>query len=137
MARPSDYNNEIVNKVCEQMSLGNSLKRICEADDMPSISTVFSWLHSHKEFLDKYEQAIQERTESQHEMLLDLGDEAINLAQNVDFKASNAVVSAVKLKADNMKWVMARMKPKKYGDKVDYTTNGKDIPTPIYGGKAV
>ncbi len=137
VGRPSDYTPELANKVCEQISLGNSLKRVCTSDDMPSIATVFNWLHSKKEFLDKYEQAIQERTEAQHEQLLDLGDEAVHLAQNVDFKASNAVVSAVKLKADNMKWVMARMKPKKYGDKIDHTTNGKDLPQPIYGSNSI
>ncbi len=31
---------------------------------------------------------------------------------------------------------MSKMKPKKYGDKLDMTTNGKDIPQPIYGGKS-
>ena len=28
---------------------------------------------------------------------------------------------------NNLKWVMARMKPKKYGDKIDMTTDGKAI----------
>ena len=36
-------------------------------------------------------------------------------------------MQAVKLKADNLKWSMSKMKPKKYGDKVDVTSDGKAI----------
>lgn len=131
IGRPTDYSIELATKICEEISLGKSMRKVCEQEGMPSMQTVWTWLRIHKDFLEQYEQACQERTESQHEMLLDLGDEAIELSQEVDAKASSAVVSAVKLKADNMKWVMSKMKPKKYGDKIDMTTNGKDLPTPI------
>ena len=63
--------------------------------------------------------------------MLDFGDQAIELAESADPKAAGAMVQAVKLKADNLKWVMSKMKPKKYGDKLDMTTNGKDLPTPL------
>ena len=100
------------------------------------MATIFRWLRVNEEFRKNYEQAIDQRTEAQHEMLLDNGDEAIEEAKTSDPKASNAVVSAYKLKADNMKWVMSRMKPKKYGDKVDITSDGKVLPQPIYGGQS-
>ncbi len=134
MGRPTDYTQELASKICSQLAEGISLRTVCLAEDMPTKTTVFNWLHSNKDFLDQYERACQERTEAQQEILLELGDEAIQLAQSVHFKASNAVVSAVKLKADNLKWSMSKMKPKKYGDKIDHTTNGKDLPIPIYGG---
>lgn len=135
MARPSDYTQEKADLICERISNGNSLRTVCLDEDMPDKATVFRWLREHKEFHDQYASATDERTESQHEDLLELGDEAVRLAQAADFRISNAVVSAVKLKADNMKWSMSKMKPKKYGDKLDHTTNGKDLPTPIYGGQ--
>ena len=131
--RPSDYNKEIADKICSKVSEGISLRTICLADDMPDKSTFFRWLREHKDFQDQYAQAKEESTNAQHELLEELGDQAIELSQSVDPKASGAVVQAVKLKADNLKWVMSKMKPKKYGDKVDLTTNGKDLPTPILG----
>ena len=63
--------------------------------------------------------ATADRTETQLELLNELGDTAIELSQSTDPKQSNAVVQAVKLKADNLKWVMSKMKPKKYGDKLE------------------
>ncbi len=129
--RPTDYTQELADKICEEISQGKSLRRICEDEDMPSGVTIFSWIRKFPEFLKQYTRATEERTESQQEDLLELGDEAIKLAQTVNEKASSAVVQAVKLKADNMKWSMSKMKPKKYGDKLDMTTNGKDLPIPL------
>ena len=132
--RPSDYSEETAVELCNRIAEGNSLKSVCEAKDMPDKATVYRWLFKYSEFRDKYAHACQQRTEAQNELLLELGDEAITLSQEVNEKASNAVVSAVKLKADNLKWVMSKQKPKKYGDTLDLTSKGDKLPTPIYGG---
>lgn len=134
--RPTKYTQKLADKICEELALGKSMRTVCKGEDMPAISSVFKWLREIKGFSEQYDTAKKESSEALNEILLDLGDDAIALSQSVDSKASNAVVQAVKLKADNMKWYMSKMKPKKYGDKLDMTTNGKDIPTPIYGGKS-
>ena len=133
MGRPSDFTKELADKICSQLAEGISLRTVCLGEEMPDKQTVFSWMRLHKEFLDQYARAKEESSEALNEELMELGDEAIRLSQEVDPKSSGAVVQAVKLKADNHKWMMSKMKPKKYGDKVDLTTNGKDLPTPIYG----
>ncbi len=129
--RPSDYTQELADKICEEISQGKSLRKICEIEGMPSGVTIFSWFRKYPEFLKQYERATEERTETQQEIIIDLGDKAIIHAEAADPKAANAVVSAYKLKADNLKWSMSKMKPKKYGDKLDMTTNGKDLPIPL------
>ena len=35
---------------------------------------------------------------------------------------------------DSAKWWLERRKKKEFGNNVDVTTNGKDLPTPILGG---
>jgi hypothetical protein len=40
---------------------------------------------------------------------------------------NNEVVNRSKLRVDTRKWLMAKMKPKVYGDKVDVTSDGKQI----------
>lgn len=127
VGRPSKYSQEIADEICRQISQGYSLRKICLDEDMPSGVTIFSWLRTNEEFLKQYNIACEERVESQHEMIADIGDEAIDAAQEVDPKASGAVVNAYKLKADNLKWSMSKMKPKKYGDKVDVTSGGEAI----------
>jgi hypothetical protein len=132
--RPSKYTKELGDLVCEGISDGHSLVTVCKGDDMPSPAAVFCWMREHPEFEESFKKAQEERTELQNEMLLEIGDDAVRMAELSIAPA--AVVSAMKLKADNFKWVMSKMKPKKFGDKVDITTDGKAFPTPIYNGKA-
>lgn len=129
--RPTIYSKKLSDKICHELSKGASLRTVCQMDGMPEGGTIFRWLAEKTEFREQYAQAKQESADALNEVLLDLGDDAIRLSQEVDSKASGAVVQAVKLKADNMKWYMSKMKPKKYGDKTDVTTNGKDFPAPV------
>lgn len=132
MGRPTDYSPELAAKLCKQLALGNSLRAVCRADDMPDISTIYDWFIKYPDFTKQYEKACQDRVEAQHEDLNEISDEALQYAKTNEINVQ-AVMTAYKLKADNMKWSMARMKPKKYGDKLDldHTTNGKDLPTPL------
>jgi hypothetical protein len=104
---------------------------------MPAPKVIFDWMRKHESFGKQYARACEERAEANHEELLDLGDTAINLSKQLSGPQASAAVQAVKLKADNIKWSMSKMIPKKYGDKLDMTTNGKDLPTPILGGATV
>lgn len=131
MARPSEYTQESADKICSLLADGMSLRAVCREEKMPDKATVFRWLREHKEFRDQYARATEERTEAQSEILLEIGDESIEAAHSADPKAANAVVSGYKLKADNLKWSMSKMKPKKYGDKIDVTSGGEKLPTPI------
>ena len=38
-----------------------------------------------------------------------------------------------RLRVDTRKWYLSKLNPKKYGDKVDVTTKGKEITNPILG----
>lgn len=133
VGRPSDYTPEIAAKLCEYLSTGESLRTACQREEMPSAQTVFSWMAKHKEFLEQYEQAKEASASADDEVLQDLGDQAIAESKLVGDKRANAVVSAYKLKADNLKWAMSKKKPKKYGDKLDLTSKGEKLPTPILG----
>ncbi len=131
IGRPTIYTSDLAAKLCNEIAKGKSLRKVCLAEDMPDITTVFDWLRIHKEFIQQYARATDERTEAHQELILDLGDEAIALSQELKGPQANAAVQAVKLKADNLKWVMSKMKPKKYGDKIDMTSDGKALPTPL------
>ncbi len=135
--RPTDYNTDIARQICEYLSNGESLRTVCLREEMPDVGTVFDWFRKYPEFNLQYGRAKEESADADNEILEDLGDKAIQEAKIVDPKSSSAVVQAYKLKADNMKWAMSKKKPKKYGEKLDMTTNGKDLPTPIYNSNSI
>ncbi len=76
------------------------------------------------------------------EDILDIADDGSNDLMtiqkgNTEYEIENKeVTNRSRLRVDTRKWLMSKMKPKKYGDKIDHTTNGKDLPSPIYGGKS-
>lgn len=127
MARPSEFTQDIADKICEGLAMGKSLRTVCISEDMPHISTIFNWFRTQKGFIEQYARAKEESADADLEAMEDIGDIAIQEAKIVDPKAANAVVSAYKLKADNIKWGMSKKKPRKYGDKVDVTSDGKAI----------
>ena len=116
--RPTIYSQKLSDELCKRLARGSSLRAVCSADDMPDAATVFNWLGTNKRFLEQYEQAKVASADADLETIEQLGDIAIQEAKDADPKAANAVVSAYKLKADNIKWGMSKKKPKKYGDKL-------------------
>jgi hypothetical protein len=52
--RPSRFTDEIGLIICERLANGESLRAMCEDDDMPDKATVFRWLAFHEDFRDRY-----------------------------------------------------------------------------------
>lgn len=135
--RPEKYSIGLVNEICELISQGNSLKKICLKKNMPSMSSVFNWIHTESGFLEKYEIAIEQRAVALGEDLLEISDSGIQVVKNGAAKKSGALAQIVRLQVDTRKWIMSKMKPKKYGEQLDVTSDHKPLPSPIYDGKSL
>lgn len=129
--RPSKYTKQLADSICEEIILGKSLKTICSRAEMPNASSVFKWIGENDEFSKKYAYACQERSEAMLEEILDISDDGIDVIKQGAEKKSGALAQIVRLKVDTRKWYMSKMKPKKYGDKLDLTSGGEKLPTPI------
>jgi hypothetical protein len=68
--------------------------------------------------------AKEEAADALAEDIIEIADEARQM--RIDPNSARVAIDAYK-------WTASKLKPKKYGDKVDLTTNGKDMPTPILG----
>ena len=130
MARPSDYSPELTAVMCARMAEGVSLRSICLADDMPDKATVFRWLAAHKEFRDQYARAREARADAMAEEILEISDDdrddSITDPESGATRLNAEFVARSRLKVDTRKWLMARMAPKVYGDKVTQEISGPD-----------
>jgi hypothetical protein len=115
--RPTLYTPELAEKICELMTMGNSIKSICALEDMPGETTLYRWLTNNTEFLEKYRAAREVQAESFfEEMIREATDRSGDYFMDGNQPRPNAAnVMRSKLIADNLKWVLARMNPKKYG----------------------
>lgn len=98
---------------------------------MPSVATVFRWLSEANTaewapgFREQYTRAKEESADAMAEEILDIADEELNTLQ--DNKMVNAAIQRNRLRVDTRKFLMAKMKPKRYGDKLDVTSGGEKI----------
>jgi hypothetical protein len=137
--RPTDYTPELADEICAQLADGDSLRAVCNSDSMPSKSTVFRWLRTNEEFRDQYARAKEESADAMADEVLDIADDGTNdwmerLGKDGDslgWQLNGEHVQRSKLRIDTRKFLMSKMKPKKYGDKVDLNVGGQE------GGKAI
>jgi DNA-binding ferritin-like protein len=69
---------------------------------------------------------VDEMSELEDEMMETLKELDVN-----DSKATNAYIQAYRIKMDNRKWIASKLKPKKYGERLDLTSDGKALPTSV------
>ncbi len=141
MGRPSLYSPELADYICEQIAEGNSLSSICKREGMPKMTAVFSWLSKYEDFANNYARSTKDRTEALIEQAFDIARDGSNdwvednylEGKTPGYALNGENIQRSKLQVDLIKWYASKMLPKKYGDKMDVTTNGKDLPTPILG----
>ena len=112
--RPSTYTEEMGNLICDKLTEGISLRKLCMQDDFPAASTVYVWLDRFPEFAEKYARAREAATEDMLEDILEIADR-----DGLDPQEK-------RVRIDTRKWVMGRLKPKKYGDKQTVDVGNKE-----------
>ena len=122
VGRPTQYCEEVIQEICLRLSFGEGLVKICKDDHLPARQTVISWLFKHKEFADRYAQAREAQADFLLEELLDIadnteGDTYTDAKGNVRVDHEN--INRSRLRVDTRKWVITKLAPKKYGDRVE------------------
>lgn len=130
MARPSSFSQETADIICERLSLGESMRSICSDEEMPDQTTVYRWLRSQEEFRLQYARAREEQADSVFEEMLEIADDG-RRDYSVDEDGREIVdhdhIQRSKLRVETRKWMLGKMAPKKYGDRLQLA-NDPDHP---------
>lgn len=111
------YTTDVADKVCAAIADGASLRSVCKKAGMPSKATVFRWLRDHPEFAAMYEQATDDRVDAQVEEIVDIADSC---------KPDKESIQKAKLRIYARIEAAQKMKPKKYGAKLQAEISGPD-----------
>lgn len=82
---------------------------------MPHVVTVYRWLAKHEEFRNMYTHAREDQAETHADEIVKIADEAP--PNDMNGKTDSGYVAWQRNRIDARKWVAAKLKPKKYGDK--------------------
>ena len=136
MARPSLFTDELFDTILGRIAEGESLRAVCRDDGMPARATVLRWIAGNPDLQKVYAMAVDARTDALFDEILEIADDAredwvakvgpTGERQGFVFDANS--VRRAALRIDARKWTLARMAPKKYGDKLEV---GGDAVEPI------
>jgi hypothetical protein len=128
--RPSDYSPELAETICNLLIEGNSLRAIEDMDGMPSKTAILRWVAKHPEFRDQYARALEARTDAHADEILAIADDGHNdwmqkqFGDDVKWVENGEAIRRSQLRIDARKWLMSKLAPKKYGEKVQQEHSG-------------
>ncbi len=131
MARTSEYTEELALRICERVSEGESIKEICESEDMPARSTVRRWIRTFAEFRTMVDEARKEHAQAEFERMLAEVDEPPE--RDEKGKIDMGWVQNQRVRLDARKWILGRMDTRRFGDRQEIVGAGGEplIPDPL------
>ena len=114
--------------VCAQIAQGKSLRSILDADDkLPTVRSFLDWMGADGELAIQYAHARQTQYELLADEIVSIADENYTTDEHgVRERLSSEAIQRNRLRVDTRKWMLAKMLPKVYGDKLQTEHTGKD-----------
>jgi hypothetical protein len=116
VGRPSMYTKIIADEFLAKLETGMSIVAICKEDGMPRRETIYEWLAKKPDFKALYEKAKGDGVERLMDELLEIVDDQENNTKED--------VARARLRMDARKWVICKLAPKKYGNKLTVENDG-------------
>jgi hypothetical protein len=134
--KPSVYTAELAEEICARLSAGESLKSICRDPTMPPFSTVQGWARTnHCGFAALYGCARELQAQTFADELIDIADDGSNdwiRRENERGRVSYVVdkehIARSRLRFEARQWVISKILPKTYGDKLQLKHSGPVAP---------
>ena len=138
MARSTEYRPEIASFICDRIANGESLRKICLDEDMPVCSTVFKWLIEQKLFSEQYARAREAQCDAFVEEIIAISDDSAQdtIETETGSKPNSEWINRSRLRVDTRKWLMSKLAPKKYGERIQQEHSG-GVEIEVRGMKAV
>lgn len=124
IGRPSLFTQDLADRICAELALGRSMRAVCREDWCPAMQTVFRWLRENDAFREQYARAKEESADALIEEMAEIAD--MPPAYTAEGKIDPADVNNRRLQIDTRKWLASKLKPKRYGDKLEVGGAGKD-----------
>jgi hypothetical protein len=117
--KPGSEDRAIISQaVLDGMRNGLSALKACQAAGVHQ-STFNDWLNDDAKLAAEYARAREDLIELMAQEVLELSDSDVGLLP--DGKKDWAAVQKHKLQVDTRKWLLSKLAPKKYGDKIEVT----------------
>ena len=118
--RPELYTEELALAVCQAVKTSEwGLRKTLESDPaLPDMRTVYRWQANNAHFCQMFAHAKMDQLKAMAEDIVD-----ISMDDTLD-------PNDKRIRIDTRKWLLSKLMPKTYGDKLDVTSGGEALATP-------
>ena len=119
VGRPTKYNSAVATEICIRMAAGESVRKICKDQDLPTFNTVMRWVHDKNQvaykdgFPEQYRAARESMAQNMFDELLEIADDDAHETQRS------------RLRVDTRKWYLSKCLPKLFGDRLNLDHSGE------------
>jgi hypothetical protein len=121
-ATPKAEKEKKITEVLAGMRNGLSLRQSSENANVKA-QTFLSWVDQDKELSEQYARARSDMIDKIADDIIKIADE--EMIPTGEGKVDNAMVQKQRLRVDTRKWLLSKLAPKKYGDKLELTGDDK------------
>ena len=112
------YSEELAIQICEELSNGVSLQKICARADMPAQGTIYRMLAQEAFFREIYARARENAAHTLFDQMLDIADDSSRDLLE-DGSANNAAIARARLQIDTRARVAGKLAPRVYGERIE------------------
>lgn len=132
---------DLLNDICDWMKLGNSIRKFPFSEHGKTDRSFYRWLEScaTEEQRQQYARGIEERADAIFEECIEIADNSTDdviflTADDKDGEGGkpaikHSAIARARLMVDTRKWMLGKLQPKKYGEKL--ALGGADDLPPI------
>jgi hypothetical protein len=132
MARPSKFTQALANVICRRLMAGESMRQIVADTKLPAQSTVYKWLAEQEPFSEQYARAREIQADTHFDEILEIADDATKdrlekideAGKVIGYYENTGALRRSAMRIEVRKYRAEKMAPKKYGPKVDLTSDG-------------
>ncbi len=129
--RPSTYRDSIGALICSRIAGGETLSAICRTSGLPATQTVYQWKRANPAFAANLTQARIEQQELWADQIIEIADDStLDTVTKTDPKGrtfeavDHENINRDRLRIDTRKFLMAKIAPRIYGDKLQHDHTG-------------
>lgn len=123
LGAPSTFTQAAADLLCDRIATSRkSITRICtEEPALPNVTTVLRWLAGNESFRIQYARAKELQTEVIEQEMLEIADETgrDTIGGDNGPQPNSEWIARSRLRVDTRKWLMSKLAPKKYGEKLE------------------
>jgi hypothetical protein len=130
MGRPSTFADEIFGQICDRLADGQTLSQICRDPEMPDRETVKRWTRNDDGRRRQYDMARQDGMDALADTIVDISWDTSNDTTTTErgtAVANHEWIARSRLKVDTIKFLMSKINPARYGDKLPEAIQARQI----------